>query len=37
VAHFLRKQGYEANAIKGGLEAWHEADYPIEEKTGVTE
>jgi rhodanese-related sulfurtransferase len=32
VAFFLRKQGYQANAIKGGLKAWKEADYPIEEK-----
>jgi hypothetical protein len=37
VAHFLRKHGCQANAIKGGLEAWREVDYPIEEKTGVTE
>jgi len=33
VAHFLRKKGYEANAIRGGLEAWHDAGYPTEEKT----
>jgi rhodanese-related sulfurtransferase len=32
VAFFLRKNDYEANAIKGGLKAWKEADYPIEEK-----
>jgi rhodanese-related sulfurtransferase len=32
VAFFLRKKGYEANAIKGGLEAWKEDDYPVEEK-----
>jgi len=35
VAFFLKKQGYEANAIRGGLEAWHEAGYPIEEKDSV--
>jgi rhodanese-related sulfurtransferase len=32
VAFFLRKQGYEAYAIRGGLEAWREAGYPLEEK-----
>jgi rhodanese-related sulfurtransferase len=32
VAFFLRKQGYTANAIRGGLEAWKEAGYPLEEK-----
>jgi rhodanese-related sulfurtransferase len=34
VALFLRNQGYQAYAIKGGLEAWHEAGYPVEEKEG---
>jgi len=32
VALFLRKNDYEANAIKGGLMAWKDADYPVEEK-----
>jgi len=32
VALFLRKQGYEAHAITGGLDAWREAGYPAEEK-----
>jgi len=26
-------KGYEANAIRGGLEAWQDAGYPTEEKT----
>jgi rhodanese-related sulfurtransferase len=34
VALFLRKQGYQAYAIQGGLEAWREAGYPVEEKEG---
>jgi rhodanese-related sulfurtransferase len=29
-ALFLRKQGYEAWALEGGLEAWIEAGYPTE-------
>lgn len=32
MAFFLRKQGYEAYAIKGGFYAWKEAGYPLEEK-----
>jgi rhodanese-related sulfurtransferase len=32
VAFFLRKKGYQAHAIKGGLKAWKEAEYPLEEK-----
>jgi len=32
VAHYLRKKGYRAYAIDGGLEDWREAGYPIEEK-----
>jgi len=32
VAHFLRKQGYDAFAIEGGLEAWQENGYPVEKK-----
>jgi rhodanese-related sulfurtransferase len=32
VAFFLRKRGYKAYAIKGGLDAWREAGYPVEEK-----
>lgn len=35
VAYFLRKQGYDAYAIEGGLPAWREADYPMQEKDGV--
>jgi len=34
VALFLRKQGYQAYAIQGGLEAWREAGYPVEGKEG---
>jgi rhodanese-related sulfurtransferase len=29
---FLRKQGYEAWALEGGLEAWIEAGHPTEER-----
>jgi rhodanese-related sulfurtransferase len=32
VAYFLRKQGYEAYAIEGGLLEWREAGYPVHEK-----
>jgi rhodanese-related sulfurtransferase len=28
----LRKQGYKAYAIEGGLEAWRKAGCPIEQK-----
>jgi rhodanese-related sulfurtransferase len=28
----MRKKGYEAFAIEGGLEAWREAGYPVEDK-----
>jgi hypothetical protein len=28
----MRKKGYEAHAIEGGLEGWREEGYPIEEK-----
>jgi rhodanese-related sulfurtransferase len=28
----LRKKEYQAYAIKGGLEAWHKAGYPTDEK-----
>lgn len=34
MALFLRKQGYQAYAIQGGLEAWYEAGYPVEDKEG---
>lgn len=34
MALFLRKQGYTAYAIEGGLEDWNEAGYPIEQKEG---
>jgi Fe-Mn family superoxide dismutase len=37
VAYFLRKQGYTAYAIAGGLPAWREAGYPVEEKDMVAE
>lgn len=36
VAYFLRKQGYDAYAIEGGLPAWREAGYPVREKDLVT-
>ena len=32
VAYFLRKQGYDAIAIEGGLPEWREAGYPVQEK-----
>jgi rhodanese-related sulfurtransferase len=32
VALFLRKQGYQAFAIEGGLDAWNDAGFPVEEK-----
>jgi rhodanese-related sulfurtransferase len=32
VALYLRKQGYDAYAIRGGLEAWRDAGFPTEEK-----
>jgi rhodanese-related sulfurtransferase len=34
VALYLRKQGYEAYAIRGGIDAWREAEYPFEAKEG---
>jgi rhodanese-related sulfurtransferase len=34
VALFLRKKGYDAYAIEGGLDAWLEAGYPLEKKEG---
>lgn len=37
VAYFLRKQGYNAYAIAGGLPAWREAGYPVEEKDLIAE
>jgi len=30
VAHLLRKQGYNAFVIAGGLRAWTRAGYPVE-------
>jgi rhodanese-related sulfurtransferase len=33
-ALFLRKQGYDAWALEGGLEAWIEAGHPTEERFG---
>lgn len=30
VAHMLRKRGYTAHVIKGGLRAWKKAGYPVE-------
>ena len=32
VALYLRRNDYEAFAIDGGLEAWKEAGYPVEDK-----
>ncbi len=32
MAFFLRKHGYEAYAIRGGIEGWHEAGYELERK-----
>lgn len=37
VAYFLRKRGHDAYAIEGGLPAWREAGYPVQEKEIVTE
>lgn len=34
MAFFLRKQGYEAHAIRGGLDAWRDAGRPVEPKEG---
>ena len=37
-ALFLRKQGYDAWALEGGMEAWIAAGYPTEERVaGVRE
>ena len=30
----MREQGYEAYAIEGGLHAWREKGYPVEQKAG---
>lgn len=32
IAYFLRKEGYDAYAIEGGLPAWQEASHPVHEK-----
>jgi hypothetical protein len=32
VAQFLREQGYEAYALKGGYHGWKGAGYPLEPK-----
>ena len=32
MAQFLREQGYEAFALKGGYLAWKAAGYPLESK-----
>jgi 3-mercaptopyruvate sulfurtransferase SseA len=32
VAQFLREQGYEAFALKGGYQGWRDAGYPLEPK-----
>ena len=29
---FIREQGSEAYAIKGGLQEWRERSYPVEER-----
>jgi rhodanese-related sulfurtransferase len=34
VALFLRKRGYDAYAIRGGIDAWRDAEYPLEAKEG---
>ena len=33
MAQFLRGQGYQAYALRGGLEAWVQAGLPTEPKT----
>jgi rhodanese-related sulfurtransferase len=30
VAQFLNERGYRASALKGGLDAWKAAGYPLE-------
>jgi rhodanese-related sulfurtransferase len=37
VAYFLRKQEYSAYAIEGGLPAWRQAGYPVQEKEVVAQ
>ena len=37
VAYFLRKKGYDAYAIEGGLSAWQEAGCPVAEKEWETQ
>jgi hypothetical protein len=37
VALFLRKQGYDAWALEGGLGAWTEAGHPTEDRSSDTE
>ena len=32
MALFMREQGYEAYAVKGGLHEWRERGYPVEER-----
>jgi 3-mercaptopyruvate sulfurtransferase SseA len=32
VAQFLREQGFDAFALKGGYQAWKAAGYPLEPK-----
>jgi 3-mercaptopyruvate sulfurtransferase SseA len=33
VAQFLRRQGYDAYALRGGLDAWVQAGLPTDPKT----
>jgi rhodanese-related sulfurtransferase len=37
VALFLRKQGYDAWALEGGLDDWIESGYPTEDRVKEVE
>ena len=37
IAYFLRKQGYSAYAIEGGLPTWRQAGYPVQVKEVVAQ
>ncbi len=32
MALFLRENGYQASALRGGYQAWREAGYPVDSK-----